>query len=161
MIPRGANGRDGEAAKAAMTLGTQETAFARTAMRVSVAALVLSIYAAFGADLSREYTECVNSATTNTQRGECSEHEIDRQEKSLTATWEEAYAAMEKMSAVAAETLLDEQRAWVKFKDAACLFYESGAFGREGAGLQFGVCKAAIIAQRVGVLKALMQDMKQ
>ena len=148
-----------------MTLGTQEAAglFARTVMRVSVVALVLSgsIYAAFGADLSKEYTECVDSATTNTQRGECYEHEIDRQEKSLTEAWEEAYAAMEKMSAVAAETLLDEQRAWVKFKDAACLFYESGAFGGEGARLQFGACKAAIIAQRVGALKALMQDMKQ
>jgi uncharacterized protein YecT (DUF1311 family) len=91
--------------------------------------------------------------------GECYEHEIDRQEKSLTGAWEEAYAAIEKVSAVAAETLLDEQRAWVKFKDAACLVYESGAFGHEGARLQFGACKAVIIAQRVGALKALMQDM--
>ena len=39
--------------------------------------------------------------------------------------------------------------------------YESRAFGHAGAALQFGVCKAAIIAQRVGALKALMQDMKQ
>jgi uncharacterized protein YecT (DUF1311 family) len=132
-------------------------------MRVSVVALVLSgsIYAAFGADLSKEYTECVGSATTTTEWGECSEHEIDRQEQSLTEAWEEAYAAMEKMSAVAAETLSDEQRAWVKFKDAACLYYASGALGRDGAGLQFGACKAAIIAQRIGALKALMQEMKR
>jgi hypothetical protein len=56
-----------------MTLGTQEGAgsFTRTAMRVNVAAWVLSgsINAAFGAELSKEYTECLNSTTTNIQWG--------------------------------------------------------------------------------------------
>jgi hypothetical protein len=52
-MPRGGHGRDGGAGKAAMTLGTGS--FARTAMRVSVAALVLSgsIYAAFGAGANK------------------------------------------------------------------------------------------------------------
>jgi uncharacterized protein YecT (DUF1311 family) len=162
-ILRGGHGRDGEAGKAAMTLGTQEAAglFARTAMRGSVAALVLSgsIYAAFGADLSKEYTECLNSMTTNVQLEECSKQEIDRQEKSLTEAWKETYATMKKISERAAQTLLDEQRAWVKFKDAACLFFLSGDFDREGVVLRFGVCRAPIIAQRVEALKALMQDL--
>jgi uncharacterized protein YecT (DUF1311 family) len=42
---------------------------------------------------------------------------------------------MKKRPVRAAQTLLDAQRVWVKFKDAACLFYASGDFGREGGGI--------------------------
>jgi uncharacterized protein YecT (DUF1311 family) len=114
--------------------------------------------AAYGAELSKEYIKCISSTAANLEWHACSEQEIDRQEKLLTEVWKDTYAAMKKVSVQSAQMLLNEQRAWLKFKDAACLFYSSGDFGREGQVLSFGACKAMIIAQRVEALRALMKE---
>ena len=114
-----------------------------------------------GAELSKEYTSCINSKQTNTDWGICSTEEIDRQEKSLSQIWKEAYEAMKSASLNGAQSLLEEQRAWVKFKDAACSFYWSGGFGREGQELSFGECKAMTIVQRIEGLTELLKELKE
>jgi uncharacterized protein YecT (DUF1311 family) len=68
---------------------------------------------------------------------------------------------MKKVSNQSAQSLLDEQRSWVKFKDSACTFYNSGDFGREGQMLRYGECKASIVAQRVKALTGLATDLKE
>ena len=49
--------------------------------------------------------------------------------------------------------LLEEQRAWIAFKEASCRFYASGSFGREGQVLSVPVRRAGIIAQRTATLE--------
>ena len=68
---------------------------------------------------------------------------------------------MKKVSAQAAQSLLQEQRAWIQFKDAACKYYASGEFGREGQVLSFGACKGSIIADRVATLNVLAAELKE
>ena len=133
----------------------------RNLLSIIPAVLLFSSGVTYGIELSKAYTECINAKATNMEWGACSKREIDRQEKVLEDVWKNAYDAMNKLSPQGAHVLLDEQRAWIKFKDVACLFYSSGDFGREGQALKFGICKAMIIAQRVETLKALMSEVQE
>jgi uncharacterized protein YecT (DUF1311 family) len=104
----------------------------------------------------------------------CGSEEIGRQEKQLASTWKATYAAMQRLvvdlsmppdlrggTQSPAQLLLEGQRAWIKYKDSACLFYTAPEFGREGTVLHFGVCKASIIADRVAVLQILLDELGQ
>jgi uncharacterized protein YecT (DUF1311 family) len=133
----------------------------RRLIAVALAILAISINFSYSAELSKEYTECINSKTKDQEWNECSKQEMDRQEKSLAGAWTEAYTTIKEVSARSAQLLLDEQRAWVKYKDTSCLFYASGDFGREGQVLEFSACKAVIIAQRIDSLKVLTRERKE
>ena len=114
---------------------------------------------AFGAGLSNKYEKCLKSTDTNSGWAECSAQEIKRQEARLSDAWRNAFDLMKKVSARGAQMLLEEQRAWVKFKDTSCTYFGSGDFGREGQVLRFGDCKARIIAGRVKSLQGLASDL--
>ena len=57
------------------------------------------------------------------------------------------------------QSFLEEQRLWVKWKDASCTFYSDGqAFGREGQVLSYPACRAAVILQRTQFLEKFGKD---
>jgi uncharacterized protein YecT (DUF1311 family) len=133
---------------------------ATAAVRLLVG-LMLWACAAYAAEPSPAVNKCINTHTTNLAWSQCSDQEIARQEQRLSQAWKTAFSAMQNFSPKAAALLLQEQRAWVHYKDAACQYYASGAFGEEGKALDYGACKAAVIAQRIHDLNDLAKDADQ
>lgn len=123
------------------------------------ACLFLLSLPTFGAVLSREYQKCVVATDTNAGWAQCSDQEIKRQEERLKTVWNETFNLMKKTAPKSAEMLLDEQRAWVKYKDNACNFYGSGDFDREGQVINLGRCKAQNIADRIEALSQLAKEL--
>lgn len=126
-----------------------------------LAGLMLRAWGAHAAAPSPAFHKCINTHTTNLAWSQCSDQEISRQEQLLSQAWETTFATMKRFSPQAAALLLQEQRAWVHYKDAACQYYASGAFGREGQVLDYGACKAALISQRIDDLTDLAKDADQ
>lgn len=111
--------------------------------------------------VSEEYSKCLASTDTNADWSACATAELDRQEKQLTKAWDGAAAATKENSAESFQRLLDEQRAWIRYKDAACRYFSLVEFGRESQVLHFGICKARVIAHRVGELESLTEFLNQ
>src|SRR5882724_5550478 len=101
-----------------------------------------------------EWQKCVDSTKTNTEWADCGNAEITRQEARLNSAWKKAFACFEgEAMAAVKQSLPEEQRLWVKWKDASCTFYSEGeAFGREGQVLSYPACRAAVIQQRTQFL---------
>ncbi|HZT88914.1 MAG TPA: lysozyme inhibitor LprI family protein [Stellaceae bacterium] len=125
------------------------------------AGLMLRACVAHAAEPSPAFTKCINTHTTNLAWSQCSDQEISRQEQRLSQAWKTTFAAMKHHSPKAAALLLQEQHAWVRYKNAACQYYASGTFGEEGKALDYGACKAALITQRIDDLKDLAKDADQ
>jgi uncharacterized protein YecT (DUF1311 family) len=120
-------------------------------------ALAAGPIGANAAELTPDYAKCIEGNETNVGWGQCSTDEIKRQEAFLAAAWKAAAARMKEMSPKGFAALLDEERQWIKLKDLACSYWGNGDFGREGQVLQFGSCKATLIAERVAYLKDLVK----
>lgn len=76
------------------------------------------------------YMQCVDSTATNVESQGCGESYLKRLHDALNVAWKKAYASEgDKQSRM---QLLDEQRAWIKFRDASCRFYANGSYGPEG-----------------------------
>ncbi len=80
---------------------------------------------------------------------------LDRREAALNAVWKAAYADLD---ADAKKALLDEQRAWIAFKDKSCAAWTTGYFGREGQVIHFYTCRGAVIDERIDYLENLGSD---
>jgi uncharacterized protein YecT (DUF1311 family) len=121
-------------------------------MRPTVALLSLGLLAWVGAAKAQspEWQKCVSATKTNVEWAQCGEAEIKRQEARLNAAWKQAFACFDgEAMAASKQSFLEEQRLWVKWKDASCDFYSDGqAFGREGQVLSYPACRAAVIQQR-------------
>ena len=104
---------------------------------------------------SPELQKCVAGTKTNPEWAQCGEAEIKRQEARLNAAWKKAFACFDGESMAASkQSFLEEQRLWVKWKDASCGFYSDGqAFGREGQVLSYPACRAGVIQQRTQFLE--------
>lgn len=96
------------------------------------------------------YSHCIDSTSTNREWAGCGEAYLMRLDDALTAAWKKANASFSDRQTRA--ELLQEQRAWIRFKDASCQFYANGSFGREGQVLHFYGCRAAIIKARISDL---------
>jgi uncharacterized protein YecT (DUF1311 family) len=120
-----------------------------------VALLGMLLGASHAGAQSSEWQKCVDSTKTNVDWGQCGEAEIKRQETRLNAAWKQAFACFDgEAMATAKQSFLEEQRLWVKWKDASCGFYSDGqAFGREGQVLSYPACRAAVIQQRTQFLE--------
>jgi len=117
---------------------------------LALASLGLLLFAGAASAQSPEWQKCVAGAKANIEFGQCGEAEIKRQEARLNAAWKQAFACFDgEAMAAAKQSFLEEQRLWVKWKDASCDFYSDGqAFGREGQTLSYPACRAAVIQQR-------------
>ena len=108
------------------------------------------------------YGDCMNLAETGVAFVACGSAEILRQEALLTATWQEAlntFSAdprdpedyLEEVRR-GRQALLDEQRAWIKYKDLACRHFLHGK-GSIGVEISYPDCKSRVIADRVEHLR--------
>ena len=131
-------------------------------MRPALASLFLGLLLCAGAAeaQSPEYQACVAGKKANVDFGQCGDAEIKRQETRLNAAWKQAFACFDgEAMAAAKQSFLEEQRLWVKWKDASCDFYSDGqAFGREGQVLSYPACRAAVIQQRTRFLEKFGKD---
>ena len=134
----------------------------RTILVAALAAAVLTTGAG-AAGLSQAYETCLNRENSNPAWAACGADEIARQEKRLNAAWSKKLGCFDR-TAEPWQKLLEEQRLWVKWKDAACRFYSAsektgGAmYGREGQVLHGPVCLAGIISDRADFLEQLCDD---
>jgi len=99
------------------------------------------------------YDGCMERAFTNVEMQDCGSAELKRQEARLAATWKAAYASL-MVDSVATEgerqarqALLEEQRAWIQYKDSSCNHWQHG-YGREGQVIDFYGCRIAVIKER-------------
>lgn len=104
------------------------------------------------------YDRCIDqSGSTNQAWGACGSAWITREDVRLNTTWRQVYPMLE---GDAAKALLEEQRAWITYKDASCRFYVIGDYGREGQMLHYSMCRAQVIAARTRDLEGLATSLK-
>lgn len=137
-----------------------------TMRRGAIAATFVCIAAfapAKAGDLSPQYDKCIGANTANMAYANCGQDEVDRQDKRLNTAWNKVATCMSDNAAVK-KSLLDEQRLWIKWKEASCLFYDARdaqglpVFGREGQVLSLPACRATVIAQRAKFLEDLAKE---
>jgi uncharacterized protein YecT (DUF1311 family) len=97
------------------------------------------------------YAACIDRNQTNAAWGECGGELLRQRDDELNTVWRRVYG---RQSGQTKAQLLDEQRAWVRYKDASCVYYSNGEFGREGQVLHFAGCRAEVIRRRITQLKA-------
>ena len=99
------------------------------------------------------YDVCMQRARTNLEYQECGGEELARQEARLAASWKVAYASLivdsvaTEVERQARQALLEEQRAWIRYKDSSCNHWQHG-YGREGQVIDFYGCRIAVIKER-------------
>lgn len=104
------------------------------------------------------YDQCIQRSSTNLEWAECGDALLQRLDIALNAAWKKANASIDEQSR---KDLLAEQRAWLKFRDASCMFWANGSFGREGQVLHFFGCRAAITKARIADLEGVNEFLHQ
>lgn len=98
------------------------------------------------------YDKCINSTSTNTDWSRCGSAYLKRLDGALNAAWKKALSSLEGNGRA---QLIQEQRAWIKYRDASCQYYANGEFGREGQVVHYVTCRAAIIEARISDLNGI------
>jgi uncharacterized protein YecT (DUF1311 family) len=122
-----------------------------------VLALVLSTPAlsAADSDMTQEYLTCMDkSKGVTSEMIDCMSVETARQDTRLNENYKRL---MSKVSAKRKKTLLEAQRAWIKFRDLNCEFYYDPD-GGTAARLAGNDCFLQATADRAKELKNLTND---
>jgi len=122
-----------------------------------VLALVLSTpaLAAADSDMTQEYLTCMDKSQGVTpEMIDCMSAETARQDARLNANYKKLLA---NLSAKRKKTLLEAQRAWIKFRDLNCEFYSDPAAGT-AARLAGSGCFLQPTADRAKELKNLTNE---
>jgi uncharacterized protein YecT (DUF1311 family) len=120
-------------------------------------ALVLSTpaLAAADSDMTQEYLTCMDkSKGVTSEMIDCMSAETARQDARLNENYKRL---MSKVSAKRKKTLLEAQRAWIKFRDVNCRFYYDPD-GGTAALLAGNGCFLQATADRAKELKNLTND---
>lgn len=134
---------------ASTLLGAAVLAFAAPA-----AAQIAEVSAEVGA-IEAGYNQCIDRSNgTNPAWGVCGAARIAQADDLLNRVWRRVY---ERFYPEARPALLVEQRAWIAYKEASCLWNLEG-FGREGQVVHYPVCRAAVIEDRALALAQLLAD---
>ena len=105
------------------------------------------------------FDACMDAASSNTDFDQCGQRLLKRQDDRLNIIWKQVVGLA---SDQARKDLLDEQRAWLSFRDASCRLYANpDDFGREGRVIRFPNCRSGIIADRIKALKIYHDDMSR
>ena len=122
-----------------------------------VLALVLSTpaLAAADSDMTQEYLTCMDkSKGVTAEMMDCISAETARQDARLNENYK---GLMSKVSAKRKKTLLEAQRAWIKFREVNCKFYYDPD-GGTAARLAGNDCFLQATADRAKELKNLTND---
>lgn len=112
-------------------------------LRYSIVFLILSVSHAFADDA---YDRCVKeSDSTSVAFQQCGVEWILREERRLNEVWKAVYAVA--IGRTRAD-LLNEQRAWIVYKDKSCEFYANSDYGSQGRVLNYPNCRARVLGQR-------------
>lgn len=124
----------------------------RFALVLPPLALAAGLALATPAQADPEYDTCAETVTSNMDFSACGAAMLDRREAALNRVWKEAN---QDLDPGAKKALLDEQRAWIAYKDKSCLALTTGYFGREGQVIHYYVCRADVIDARIDYLENL------
>lgn len=105
--------------------------------------------------LDDRYDACMEKAVTNQDFSKCGAELLARRDAELNRVWKLAIADLD---APTKQSLLDEQRLWNAFKEKSCIYWASGAYGREGQTVHFYVCRAGVIDARIAYLNEIGQE---
>jgi uncharacterized protein YecT (DUF1311 family) len=111
------------------------------------------LLAASDADMTREYSACMDkSGGVTAKMLDCISAETNRQDARLNDNYKKL---MSKLSEERKKSLLEAQRAWIRFRDANCDFYAEG-----GSIAQINVngCILDTTVDRANELKRLTPD---
>jgi len=101
------------------------------------------------------YIQCMSTALTNEDYGECGNAYLDHLDVELNILWQAAYKDREAGRVKTA--LLNDQRKWIAFKDSSCRFWRAGfAFGTMGRDIEFIGCRSKVIEDRNKFLIEMM-----
>ena len=98
------------------------------------------------------YDKCMETAVTNPDFAACGTQLLERRDAELNRVWKEAVADLDDPTKAA---LLAEQRRWIAYRDKSCVYWTTGAFGREGQTVHFYTCRAAVIDARIAYLEEI------
>ena len=90
----------------------------------------------------------MDTAQTNPEFAACTESKIEAADHRLNAAWNRLFKAEGGSETDEGRALLNEQRAWLKFKEVACSEYFMPLSGREAQVIHGPLCIAAIINDR-------------
>jgi uncharacterized protein YecT (DUF1311 family) len=89
------------------------------------------LLAASETDMSKQYTSCMAKANgANPDMIDCIMAEAKQQDARLNENYKRL---MSKLSEERKKTLLEAQRAWIRFRDANCAFWDEPAGGQSAA----------------------------
>ncbi len=113
---------------------------------------------ASAANADRAFEQCVDGSDQSDKAAiACGSAWVAREEAQLNATWKRALAIVGGSKSKQGASLLQEQRAWIGFKDKSCLHYDtpglSGLEHRNGR-----ICRARIVADRTAQLENIIAD---
>lgn len=127
----------------------------RTALIVAATLYVSNSAAAIDRELTEEFSKCLNQANgVTSEMISCVLAETTRQDAQLNEQYKKL---MSKLSDERSKALIEAQRAWIRFRDANCGFYNDPQ-GGSAAQLSSHECFLNVIADRVKELKLLLVD---
>ena len=119
----------------------------------ATSALVLAtstVLTASETDMSQEYSSCIDKANgVNPALIDCALTETKRQDVRLNENYKRL---MSKLTEERKNALLAAQRAWIKFSDANCAFWDDPA-GRQNAAVTAKECILTMSADRASELE--------
>ncbi|HET6395566.1 MAG TPA: lysozyme inhibitor LprI family protein [Pseudoxanthomonas sp.] len=107
-----------------------------------------------GVDAS--YRRCIDDTRTTPEVRACGDALLQRLDARLNEQWRLAAGYLD---GAPRQRLLEEQRAWIRYKDMACRFYLDEGFGSQGASGDFPLCLARVIQHRIDELEGIQRSM--
>ena len=129
----------------------------RIGCRTSIALLLLSVVSSITmakADVTTpEFDTCIKkSGGVTSEMKNCVDVETKRQDEKLNQSYEKLLASLKPTRKT---QLVDAQRAWLKYRELNCAFYDDGS-GGTAAGLAANDCTMTMTAKRASELEYLM-----
>ena len=129
----------------------------RSWCRTSIALLLLSVASSITvakADVTTpEFGGCIKkSGGVTSEMMDCMDVETKRQDEKLNHSYQKLLASLKPARKA---QLVDAQRAWLKYRELNCAFYDDGS-GGTAAGLAANDCIMTMTAKRAAELEYLM-----
>jgi uncharacterized protein YecT (DUF1311 family) len=103
--------------------------------------------------------QCLDDAINNADYGECYSAAIDKADGELNAVWKLLMAELSEQPE-AGESLREEQRKWIAFKEDSCSFYWDEGFGSMHRSIIGPACRLDVIEMRTGQLNAILIELE-
>lgn len=101
-----------------------------------------------------ELDKCINASKgTNVEYSKCYGAALQRADDRLNSAWEVALADVGGRESEGGKALVNEQRAWIKFKEQACRFYWTRDFGSLHRSIIGPDCALDIVKARISQLE--------